>query len=97
MAAQRNVYTQAVARGVKLLDRTTPDWFIKVDTDTLDLGNTILCVLGQVYGNFANRPSPFFIDVDRCGFCDCWVEVGNKPLLLEEWKRVIRERQAAVA
>jgi hypothetical protein len=96
MAGQRNVYTQAVARGVKLLDKTTPDWFTKVDADTLDLRSTILCVLGQVYGNFANRPSPFSLDVDCNGFCNCWAG-DNESLLLEEWQRIIRERQAAVA
>lgn len=35
------------------LDRYRPDWYRRLDLDRLDLASTRLCVLGQVYGDYA--------------------------------------------
>lgn len=45
-----------VARGVKWLDANAPGWTLKVNPDTLDLGTSRDCVLGQVYGDYNACP-----------------------------------------
>lgn len=42
---------QAVDRGIKLLDRTIPNWREKIDLTDLDLASSQHCVLGQVEGH----------------------------------------------
>jgi hypothetical protein len=44
-----------VARGVAKLDELRPGWHNKVDLAKLDLSNCSLCVLGQVFGEDAER------------------------------------------
>lgn len=43
---------ERVARGAALLDQKRPGWAHAIDTGTLDLQSSCLCVIGQVYGNF---------------------------------------------
>jgi hypothetical protein len=38
-----------VKRGVKLLDKEMPSWFKKINPDILDMSETHLCVLGQMW------------------------------------------------
>lgn len=40
---------QRVAKGAEWLDSERPGWELEIDVATLDLSNTCLCVLGQVY------------------------------------------------
>jgi hypothetical protein len=44
-----NIDNTRVARGAALLDSYDPQWYDKIDLDTLDLGNTSWCVLGQLF------------------------------------------------
>lgn len=39
-----------VARGVKFLDAVDPDWFNRIDTETLNLNNINHCVVAQITG-----------------------------------------------
>lgn len=45
---------QAVQRGIRFLDNTIPDWRHLVNVDTLSLGDTRCCVLGQVFADKAD-------------------------------------------
>lgn len=42
-----------VTRGAEALDEHWPGWELKIDTETLDLGHDMLCILGQVFSGFA--------------------------------------------
>jgi len=41
-----------VTRGVDLLDAREPDWWLSINVGTLDVQNSRLCVLGQLYGDY---------------------------------------------
>ena len=43
---------RAVQRGVRLLDRTLPDWAAKIDLRLLNMDQRDACVLGHCYGDF---------------------------------------------
>jgi hypothetical protein len=44
---------ERVARGVRFLDRTQPDWRTRVEVKNLDLESECYCVLGQLFSNEA--------------------------------------------
>lgn len=44
----------AVSRGAALLDRTHPGWAGQVDLAFLDLADCVACVLGQLFGAYAD-------------------------------------------
>jgi hypothetical protein len=45
-----------VAAGSAWLDANRPGWWQRIDLDTLDLGDTCNCVLGQEYGHYFEAP-----------------------------------------
>jgi hypothetical protein len=45
-----------VSAGAKWLDSNRPGWWQRIDLETLDLGDSCRCVLGQLYGDFADGP-----------------------------------------
>lgn len=44
-------YTEAMERGLALLDEHFPNWFTMVDTDTLEMSSCGNCVIGQLFPN----------------------------------------------
>jgi len=53
------MFEDRVEKGAKLLDEYDPDWFKKIDLDTLQLYNCVFCVLGQLFRkphNVENNP-----------------------------------------
>jgi hypothetical protein len=40
------------ARGAEFLDNEDPDWYKKVDRQTLRMSDCVQCVLGQLYGSY---------------------------------------------
>ena len=94
----------AVTRGARLLDEQHPDWWQKVNTDTLRMASCTECVLGQVLGGFwtgmdvikqANPHTP--IDPSLYGF-DAWLsEDLNYDQLLGWWTEEIEARKAVHA
>jgi hypothetical protein len=44
--------SQRVRRGAELLDRHRPGWEREVDIERLHMGNTVDCLLGQLYGDY---------------------------------------------
>lgn len=47
-------FAERAANGAELLDDMAGDWYCLVDPDTLDMRDTSLCILGQVYGGYMN-------------------------------------------
>lgn len=42
-----------VSRGISLLDQEVPGWRDKIDWDKLDMSNCFRCILGQLFGEYA--------------------------------------------
>jgi hypothetical protein len=94
--------TGRVATGATLLDHVGLDgWWRWVNLDSLNLTSSRLCVLGQLYGSDVDGAVALGLNwaatVD-CGF-DRHLDEPRDVFgeLTDEWKRVIRERRAAVA
>ena len=102
-----------VAAGAALLDERKPGWWQQVETVQLETQSSSCCVLGQVFGRYsAGRRalgSSSLMGMDdhetvARGFAvtgdegPVWKpETAEYALLDAEWKRVISERQAALA
>lgn len=96
---------ERVERGVALLDEHVPDWWQRLDTDILDIGDGSVCVLGQVYAT----------EGDCCGWCNGTAELqdavpgfrtetawqwgfdigpdGRKNAVEDIWREIARERR----
>jgi hypothetical protein len=96
-----------VQNGIALLDRETSGWEGRIDLETLDLQDCGLCVLGQVFGGFAEGALRLFRGHEDMGYAG-WehgfdgVTVGDlKEVpgmyadLTGEWAARIRDRLAA--
>lgn len=49
---------QRVRDGATFLDTQVVGWVDRIDVDTFDLGDCMLCVLGQLFGNFHDVHMP---------------------------------------
>lgn len=45
-------YEQVVKEAAKYLDGTEPGWHKKIDRETLDIGLSCGCIMGQLHGSF---------------------------------------------
>lgn len=104
---------QRVRRGAEYLDRMDPDWYRRVNSDTLELGDGTHCVLGQLHGEFrlglgrsrlitvSSAPRPSLSPV-AYGF-KCVEGVPDEwqefdyELLNQAWKEAVRLRQRETA
>jgi hypothetical protein len=43
------MFEQQIAKGVALLDEKWPGWHERINLDTLDIGSSCDCVIGQLY------------------------------------------------
>lgn len=89
--------TERVAAGAAWLDENFLNWLHLVDLNTLRLSSPCRCVLGQLYGDFCDRPEGLFATAYDHGF-DTLVGYGTDAeyaALEDEWRRVITERRAA--
>jgi hypothetical protein len=90
---------ERVANGVTWLDEHMPDWPSKLSVTVLDIEDCQRCVLGQLFGSFQEAPevatwSSIHLEGDYVG--DVRGFNGSDyhmPLLTEEWRRVITDRQ----
>lgn len=46
---------ERVQRGARLLDEKVPEWFNKIDIETLNIASCLKCVLGQLFGYFSDE------------------------------------------
>ena len=95
-----------VARGILELDRSYRGWFRKIDPHTLDIASSENCVLGQIFGRFADgvrllsgremfgtwyaEERGFMADLGSSHFA------SDSGILTDLWVLVIRERLEAV-
>lgn len=103
---------QRVAAGAAYLDEHKPGWIDEIELAALDLANTCLCVLGQVYGNYwTSEPVLAYaagVDAEpgqnviaALGFNARWRENPRDELpelreLNVAWLRLIESRRAEV-
>lgn len=103
-SASMNELLERVERGARFMDIFQPDWYVRVDTDYLDLSHPRECVLGQLYGSFgkglaAIRASDWGMDSVRSqidwsfnnGFSDYSGE--RYGTMTELWREQVRSRK----
>jgi hypothetical protein len=99
---ERDTARVAVQRGASLLDELAQaGWENQVDLDTLDTNHALLCVLGQLYGDYGagceavlrhaitGRGDPVHYGFDSPGR-----QPAGCALLTEEWCQLLRDRRA---
>lgn len=109
---KRKSYRRKVARGARLFDATTPDWFELVDPDTLVMSEANWCVVGQLagpHGGYAGKlhsmglcASTWTSDKERSpvhfGFdIPTSALFSDYSVLCELWSSEIHKRRAAKA
>jgi len=89
---------QRVENGVQWLDENMPGWLTAIDLNRLRLSSPCRCILGQLYGEYMDRPD----ELDNgaaYGFNANWVdgadEVWEFGALEREWRGVITARREA--
>lgn len=45
-------YAERAAAGADVLDSMYPDWYCKVELDTLSMSSCTRCILGQLWGSY---------------------------------------------
>ena len=77
-----------LSEGIKLLDRSVKEWRKIIDPVTLDMGDTKLCILGQLFGSYNRGLTHLNLalnDGETMGFyinLNSFYEVKNKERLL---------------
>lgn len=88
---------ERVRRGARLLDEKVPDWFNKIDIETLSIASCLRCVLGQLFGYFGSEA---LSKLDLCwdtdedidyGFVD---DDGFNDRLTSLWINEIKQRRS---
>ena len=90
-----------VRNGSQLLRELEPDWYKKVNPDTIDFHNPKNCILGQVFGNYCEIANKL-IDESRLdifgfdnGFAQCGFDLAfhhdkdDEIHLIELWTATI--------
>lgn len=85
-----------VATGAALLDEQMPDWVERIDLGRLDVESPCRCVLGQLFGDYADGWAVLsdFTSLSQAishGFEADSVEYDE---LTAEWRALIEQRQA---
>lgn len=90
-----DVQIDYVAQEAMRLDRLTPDWHDRINTETLDLDCIFNCVLGQLYGSWSTGFFRMYDDANQRGehfegdvYCD------SEPYR-NDWLREINKRSNA--
>jgi hypothetical protein len=90
-----------VCASAKLLDITYPTWFLKVTPDNLRMTSWQYCVLGQLYGTYANGMKALSIhwsgvkEHGAAGFACIREETERAAELEVAWKKEIKQRLEA--
>lgn len=90
---------ERVQAGVKFLDmRLGPDWPNKIDPEKLRMGDSALCVLGQMYGSYSTGIAELGllnpIDCGQLGFLVDGCEEISYRYLNAAWTEAILKRQS---
>ncbi len=90
---------EAMERGVALLDKKSPGWWMEVDTDNLDSFDPTRCVLKQVYGGYNRGLSvlgiPWSVPGEpiKYGFCPLNT-TASREALNQAWVDEINRRRS---
>ena len=81
------------AAGAAFLDRVKPDWFKRVNLDTLDLSCDDTCVLGQLHGDYLRGMDKYGLDNERARELGLWGNCHPREFLAGfrgGWNRLTR-------
>ncbi len=53
-------YPETIPEAARTLDTIDPDWYYKVDRDSIMMGSCQLCILGQAFGGYRKAMSKYF-------------------------------------
>ena len=89
---------EKVAKGVKLLDDKYGDtWRAKVDIDTLNMGSSKSCILGQTDSDYGSHLRRLNVNPMAHGFDVLMFPYSTSKARLQtlecEWKRVLKEKR----
>jgi hypothetical protein len=89
-----------VAAGAAWLDANRPGWWQRINLATLDLGDPCRCVLGQLFGDYAEAPvgarftdTDAYVAIDQ-GFNNAGGE-DEDATLTAAWRTLITARRNA--
>ena len=70
---------EAVTKGAAWLDTVKPGWAEVINLRRLDMQESCSCVMGHIYGNFAQRPDRVKPDsaAEALGFYVAYSNAGN--------------------
>lgn len=91
---------ERVAAGAAWLDDHDPDWYDRIDLDTLALADCGLCVLGQAFGDYWVGLVDIDLNnwtADQFGFRASRNDPGEYAELDEHWAREITSRRLSAA
>lgn len=79
-----------VERGIKLLDEKIPDWFNKIDVETLNMSDSSKCIIGQLLASYDNY---YHLGIKDFGGT-CWYGFNSYTYMVaysNEWKELDKE------
>lgn len=88
---------EQVDRGARLLDAEMPDWYTKINIDALQMHNSCLCVLGQLYGgNYTRGRQALGVEAGQSSAYGFNADQSLYKRLKEEWvmEIVLRKMEA---
>jgi hypothetical protein len=83
-----------IARTVALLDQATPEWASRIDVETLNLYTSDRCVLGQVYGSYAQGAALLREQTGERITC-CEYGLCEASATTSEWAEIVAARVSA--
>jgi len=87
---------ESVTRGISLLDADRPGWENEIDLETLDITDGLVCILGQLYGDFFNGLCQLRIPFGGGCFYGFNSQIAVSDGELEQaWKNEIEKRRNA--
>lgn len=95
-----NDYSTEVAAGFGLLTLKMPDWLARTEPETLNMYDGRYCVLGQVYGTYANGCADLNLSADderRYGFLIPHSDDGLVVPVFAYWRLTATWRAAIAA
>ena len=80
-----------VVRGAAVLDERDPEWYTKIDPETLTVSSAKKCVLSQVFGSWSAGKLAANVDPTTHGF-SCFQ--GSDEKLRRLWTAEVEKRAA---
>lgn len=90
-----SVAKERAAKGAAWLDKYDPQWFTKVNPDSLNIADAEKCVLGQLVGDYYDSPlrARWFGRDKKFGFMGDFLAARSHELT-QAWRDEIQRRRA---